>query len=119
MRAFPLFSLLPVVALACGGTDPPADDGPHTEPEQACIDMATAVARASERCGQDYQANYDAFVNKAAEGNCANIIRVRDETSFRETCLPSFTTITCVDLKSGRADPTCERQLLRAASDGG
>jgi hypothetical protein len=79
----------------------------QTREAQACLDAADVVARAAQRCGQDYKANYDAFVQSAANGNCANIIKVRDETSLRQACFPSLVTVSCEDLKAGRLDASC------------
>lgn len=93
--------------------DASADSGakPAKAPVQACLDLADAVAKAAQRCGQDYQANYTAFVQNAANGNCTNIVAVRDEASLRAVCLPKFATITCADLLAGKIDASCVGQL--------
>jgi hypothetical protein len=79
---------------------------------QACLDTADAVAKAAVRCGAGgYQANYNAFVKAAANGDCGNVTAVRDEASLRATCIPSFSTISCADLAAGNLDPTCKAQL--------
>jgi hypothetical protein len=75
------------------------------------MDLATAVARAAARCGQSYTANYTAFVQAAANGDCSNILQVRDSASLYRTCIPSFNTISCSDLSAGNIDPTCRAQL--------
>jgi hypothetical protein len=83
--------------------------------EQACIDMADAVADAAERaCSQDYQANYEAFEQSAAGGSCRNVKMVRDENSLRSVCIPWFATATCVQLSNTSSLPSeCKSQLLR------
>jgi len=99
---------LAVLALAaCGSAS-------VTAPDKACADMAAAIARAAERCGEGYQANYDAFVQRAAKGSCANVVRVRDEATLRATCFKYLETVSCDDLRAARLDPTCAEQLLRA-----
>jgi hypothetical protein len=90
----------------CGGDD----DGGTTQAEQACLDTAEAVANAAVRCGQDYQTNYDAFVQ--AVGGCSHIVAIRDIDALYGTCLPSFETTPCSDLIAGNVDPSCRNQLL-------
>src|SRR5205814_9165165 len=54
----------------------------HTPPE-ACLDMADAVAKAAERCNLgSYQENHDGFISTAAQGDCNNIVGLRDATSL-------------------------------------
>jgi hypothetical protein len=98
--------------LACSTTN----SGNVSGPQQACMDTADAVAKAAQRCGQDYQQNYDAFVRTAANGDCANIVQVRDEGALRGTCIPSLSTVACPDLLSANIDATCKGQLLRKSS---
>jgi len=95
---------LAVSPLACGDATPE---------EQACLDMAEAVAKAAERCGEDYQANYDAFIELGTGGSCSNITSVRDETALRQTCIPSLGTIECSALLAGTIDASCQAQLVR------
>jgi hypothetical protein len=102
--------LLLISLAACSSSTPGSSRSPS---EQACIDTADAVAKAAQRCGQDYKRNYDEFIRVAAAGNCANIVQVRDEASLRSTCLPSMTTIACEDLSAGKIDDACKGQLLR------
>jgi hypothetical protein len=83
-------------------------------PTKACNDTADAVAKAAQRCGSDYQSNYNAFVN--AVGTCEKIVQIRDETSLRSTCLPSLSTISCTDLMAGNLDASCKGQLLKSMS---
>jgi hypothetical protein len=104
-------SLLPFLALslasvstACSGTEPP---------EQACLDTADAVGKAAQRCGLDYQKNYDAFVQTAAGGDCENVVRVRDENALRSTCFTSLQSVSCEDLKAAKLDASCQAQLAR------
>ncbi|HWL88112.1 MAG TPA: hypothetical protein VNO21_20055 [Polyangiaceae bacterium] len=92
------------------------NNGTTSDPEKACLDTANVVATAAQRCGEDYQANYDAFLQAGAGGSCANIIQVRDETALRQTCLPWIQSAACSDLLGGNYDPSCVAQLLRPAS---
>lgn len=85
-------------------------------PEKACLDTIEALARAAERCGQSYQANYDAGLKSAAGGDCKKVIGIRDEQELRGTCLPSLSTISCPDLLAAKIDASCGKQLQRPAS---
>jgi hypothetical protein len=105
---------LSLAACSSVTTSSGGDGGSASGPQQACLDTAKAVATAAQRCGQDYTANYNAFISSVAQGDCANIVQVRDETSLRGTCIPSFSTISCADLTAtpAKLDPTCSAQLL-------
>jgi hypothetical protein len=94
---------------ACGGSSATGDGSGSSTPQKACTDTADGVAKAAQRCGQDYQTNYDAFVQ--ALGGCDNVIAVRDEGSLRGTCLPSLQAISCADLLAGNLDASCRQQL--------
>lgn len=91
-----------------------SDDGGNPAAAQACRDSADAVATAAERCGLDYQANYDAFVATAAKGDCKNIVRVRDEAALYDVCIPFVAEMTCEQLQNPSiALPSeCMGQLL-------
>ena len=108
--------VLAVLVQACGGQDSGAASRPSHLSAQACLDMANAVAVAAERaCGQDYQTNYDGFVQSAANGNCQNIIQVRDESSLRSECMPWLAAATCAELSDPAAFPAaCKDQLLHS-----
>lgn len=97
---------------ACSGNRGSGDDAADVE-EQACLDVAEGVAAAAGRCGGDYQANYDAFIDGAAEGDCANIVQVRDRAALYDECLPSLEVVSCDDLLAGQLDDSCRDQLLR------
>ena len=110
MRVTLLAAGFAVVAVACSSST----GGGTTAPQQACLDLADAVAKAAVRCNLgDYQSNYNAFIQAAANGNCANITSVRDMTSLRGTCIPSFGTISCAALQAAMLDPSCSQQLIR------
>jgi hypothetical protein len=85
------------------------------EAEQACLDVADALATSAERCGFDYDANFDAFVDAAASGDCGNIVSVRDKTSLYDDCVPHLEDLTCAELNDSSLSlpPSCESQLLR------
>src|SRR5262245_34410450 len=80
-----------------GGSSAGGSSGASDGPTQACLDTADAVAKAAQRCGQDYKANYDAFIQTGAGGQCSNIVQIRDEPTLRNTCLPSMIKIPCPD----------------------
>ncbi len=82
---------------------------------QACLEMADVVANAAVRaCAQPYQANYDAFIQSAAAGDCRNVKLIRDEAALRNVCLPWFDTATCAQLSAVSTVPAeCKSQLLR------
>jgi hypothetical protein len=103
------------LAWACSSSDTGSGGplGTGSAAEKSCLDTIEALARAAERCGGNYQTNYEASLKTAAGGSCANIIQIRDETLLRGTCLPSLQTITCADLTAGKLDPACNQQLLR------
>jgi hypothetical protein len=105
--------VLGLATAACSDDDSSSSSGAagKTGPAKACEDMADAVAKAAVRCGQTYQANYDAFTNQV--GGCANIKSVRDESGLRNTCMPSLGTISCEDLRAAKLDETCKAQLLK------
>lgn len=86
---------------ACGGEPSAA--------ERACLDVADAIGKAAQRCGQDYQTNYDAFEGQL--GGCDNAAGVRDEAALRTTCLPSLATVACPDLMAGMIDESCRAQI--------
>ena len=90
-------------------------EGTVTGPAKACEDTADALASSAQRCGLDYQANYDAFVDGAAGGSCSNIIDIRDEGSLRAECIPFLRGLTCEQLGDPNLalPPSCSQQLLR------
>jgi hypothetical protein len=99
--------LLPLLAAGCGG-------GSVGEEEKACLDMADVVAKASQRCGGDYKANYDAFIDAAAGGDCGNIKDVRDVDALYDECFPYIESVSCIDLVDASSYPAaCVSQLYR------
>jgi hypothetical protein len=72
------------------------------------------VAKAAVRCSLGtYSDNFTAFVQGAANGDCNNIVQIRDRDALYETCMPTFQTINCLDLSNANLDPSCRQQLLR------
>lgn len=72
------------------------------------------MAQWAQRCGQDYQTNYNAFVKAAANGNCANIVGVRDKNQLYNQCLPVFKTLPCSGAGGVPTLPaSCDGQLLQ------
>ena len=86
-----------------------------TDSEQACLDTADALASSAQRCGLDYQVNFDVFVDVAAGGDCANITAIRDQGALYDECIPFFRSLSCEQLN----DPTiqvpegCKAQFQR------
>jgi hypothetical protein len=103
------------VAMGCSSSSTTTNNKTSSANEQACLDMADAVGKAAERCGQDYAANRSAFIQNAVKGDCANTVSVRDEASLRSTCIPYFGTVSCADLLAGKVDDTCKAQLVHTA----
>jgi len=96
-------------ASGCGGGGDPAAGA------QACHDLADTLAKGAEACGLDYQANYDAMVQRFAGGSCANIKGLRDHDSFYNQCLPFLAGLTCDQLNSTTVTfpASCNGQLQR------
>jgi hypothetical protein len=109
-----LFLMFGVGAVACSSST--TGSGATSGPQQASLDTADAVAKAAARCGQDYNANYNAFIANAAKGNCANVTQIRDEVSLRKTCIPSLSAVACADLLALHIDATCGSQLVHPAA---
>jgi hypothetical protein len=116
MRFVPRSIALALLAVACSSTD----DAPTSNPaaEKACADYADVTAKAAQRCGSNYQAEYDAFIKSAANGSCTNIIKVRSEPDLRGRCFPFLQNISCNDLKAivndpDKLDASCKDQLVR------
>jgi hypothetical protein len=79
-------------------------------PEQTCLDTANVIALAAERCGEDYFDEYDAFIDAAAGGSCANVTKIRDEAALRGECFTYFATVSCSQIYD--APPSsCNNQL--------
>jgi hypothetical protein len=118
MRAYTATALVVVTSslAACSSTSSGSSTGSGGANEKACLETVEALARAAERCGGNYQANYDAALKNAAAGDCKNIVSIRDESALRGTCLPGLMAITCTDLTAGNLDGSCKAQLQRPAS---
>jgi hypothetical protein len=86
-----------------------------TEPEQACLDFADALASAGARCGFPYEVNFDDTVDRVAGGDCADIDSVRDLDAFESVCLPFIRQMTCQQLNQSEPDlpDACLGQLRR------
>jgi hypothetical protein len=57
-------------------------------------------------------------VKSAANGSCANILRVRSEPDLRGRCFPFLQNISCNDLKAiptdaNKLDASCKDQLVK------
>jgi hypothetical protein len=107
-------------ALACGCTfgpkpseDTPVD--PATEAAQACEDTADAVASSAERCGYDYQTNYDLFVEGAGAVDCSDFTSVRDIDALYDDCIPFLSSLSCaqIDDPALQLPASCKSQLLK------
>ena len=102
-----------LVLSACSEDDTPSRV--DSAASQACLEMADVVANAAVRaCAQPYQANYDAFIQSAAAGDCRNVKLIRDEAALRNVCWPWLDAATCAQLSNVSALPAeCNSQLLR------
>lgn len=110
---------LVLATVLCLGACDDDDDG-DGDAEQACLDVADAIADAAVRCGAGtYETNYDGFIDIAACGDCGNIVDLRDRGDLYAACIPSFGTISCEDLTGGNLDASCNDQLLRQYDDCG
>lgn len=110
MRGLSLIFVM-LLAAGCGGSSSQSSNSPPSPP-QACEDTANAVAEYGQRCGQDYTTNYNAFVNSAANGDCNNIVAIRDEHQLYSDCIPTFKTLACPSATSTPAIPaSCSGQL--------
>jgi len=130
-----VFLALMVAVAGCSGDDgkggppsapdsgtPGGNDAGHPDagpagvpgPEQACLDVDSAISGAAARCGfseQEIQQIHDAFLS-GLHGSCANVVQIRDESSLRSECIRSFQTMSCDTFDSGVWDPSCKGQLL-------
>jgi hypothetical protein len=86
---------------------------PGNGAELACLDTIEAFARAAERCGAEYRMTYDDLLARNANGDCKNVVAIRDEAALRKTCFPFMKTQSCKDLHDGLIDPSCAVQLRR------
>lgn len=104
-RVLLALGLLAALTAGCG----------NTEPEQACLDFADALASAGERCGFDYETNFDDTVDRVAGGDCSDIESVRDLDSFDSVCLPFIRQMTCAQLiqREPELPDACLAQLRR------
>jgi len=91
------------------------DSTDDVTPPEACEDMAGATAEKAASCGYDYQANYRAFVDNAAGGDCDNITSLRDEASLYADCIPYIQNLTCSEIANPNLQlpDSCIAQLLR------
>ena len=83
------------------GSADAGDAGATTAAGKACLDTADAFATAAQRCGGNYDAERQAFINDLANGDC-NSVRSATRPSSGRSALPSFATISCSDLKEQR-----------------
>ncbi len=79
---------------------------------KACLDTADAYAKASQRCGDNYDAVRTSFIKDLANGDC-NSVSIRNETELRTQCFRALASINCSDLKNNRVDPSCAEQIIR------
>ena len=93
-------------------TGTPSDDAA----ERACLDTCEAIARAGERCGLEYKRLYDTAVRDHANGDCKNVVSIRDEGALRNRCFPALRSERCADIVLGQYDASCSTQLQRTAS---
>ncbi|MBI2892366.1 MAG: hypothetical protein HYY06_02360 [Deltaproteobacteria bacterium] len=80
--------------------------------EAGCEAMADAYGRAGERaCDGSYAEWRQSFEDSAPDGDCGNVLDLRDAVELFEECVPSFADMTCDQLQTGPLDSSCEGQL--------
>lgn len=109
------FVLLAGAVFSAAGCSSSSGDGNRSGPAQACHDMAHAIASSGEHCGYDYQANYNTFIGAAANGDCDNIVQIRDSEALYQVCIPYLENLTCAQVEDPNLSlpPECHSQLLR------
>lgn len=93
------------------GTKPDAGP-PDPDAPKVCFEMADVVSNAAvQRCRQDKQANYDAFV---AQAKCAEVTNIRNIVELRRDCFATdIPRLSCAQLVAGRLPTSCAAQLIR------
>lgn len=83
-------------------------------PVDTCLDYAEVVAAACERCGRDYQANYEAFLkNITPAGDCSDTTFVKDVRAFYEECIPWFQASDCeTNAGPSYVEESCSDQII-------
>jgi len=103
-------SILRVSLLLCAAC---GDDEPSREElAQACEDLADALVASAERCVIDPQGVRDHFLQSVANGDCDNIVELRDHDQFYDECIPFVQEIRCDRLLAGDYDSSCSQQLV-------
>ncbi len=112
IQAVALASLTVAIAGAsCGDS---TDEDSEVEPDQACRDVADAVAEAYARCQDRDRGEVRAnFIDSAANGDCDNVIRVRERSELYDECLPFWQELECADFEEEIELPaSCNGQLI-------
>lgn len=105
-HVLPLLCVTFVFTIGCGGKDP----------EQACNDVADALARGLENCGYSSADVEEARTGfKQAVGGCTDVKDIRDEDELYDMCIPSLEDLDCESFASGAPSlhESCNDQLLR------
>jgi hypothetical protein len=93
-------------------------DYTHDRAVEACRDMADTLAGLIRECStvDAYRPAYDAFVQAAADGDCRNVVALRDEAALYQDCLPAIHSLGCYQLDPATIDDrlpdSCKGQLL-------
>jgi hypothetical protein len=104
-------STVALAVAACSSWDTGTPEG--RVGERACLDTCEALARAAERCGDEYLRAYDRALADVADGDCKNVTSVRDEPQLRKVCLPALAVEPCSKVQANEHDPACSKQLQR------
>ena len=96
----------------CGG----GDSGPTAKEraQQGCRDLADAFGNTCVRCNiGPYKDCYDLLLQAAVKGSCDNVVALRDENQFNNTCLPWMRSVSCAQITADMTmlDSSCSMQL--------
>lgn len=82
--------------------------------EVGCRDFVTTIGDVAERCGLDRAVNEQAAENAAtANRGCGEVVELRDEAAFYDSCLPYVDGLTCAEFDDPNTTfpSSCSMQL--------
>jgi len=98
-----------------GDSDADADTDADADADyavQACRDFGDSLGDWAVSCGGDYSETYDAFL-EVVNGDCENVLSVRDREELEGQCFPWIEGLDCVDYtdENFALDSSCVGQL--------